>query len=120
MIELNIGLNLKSQPNFDAGIFERDRAIRCLLRHIDPKVIVYRTDTSYQHEGTTVHEPVLVAQLTATGKQLDALGNALGAMFEQDCYAAYWPDTGDGLLVGPRAEQWGEFNPAFFIRFLGG
>jgi len=119
-IELNIGLDIEGQPNEGPAITERDRAVRALLRHIDPQASMYRTDTSYQRDGETVHENVLVAKLAdASYRQLDALGAALGAVFGQDCYAAYCPDTGDGQLIGPRADQWGEFNPAFFIRFLG-
>jgi hypothetical protein len=32
----------------------------------------------------------------------------------QDCIAVQLPD-GSGQLVGPKAEEWGDFNPAYFL-----
>lgn len=33
----------------------------------------------------------------------------------QDCVAAYNPTSGKGALIGPKAADWGPFNPAFFF-----
>lgn len=122
MIELNIGLDIEGHDNEGPAITERARGVRALVRHINPQASIYQTGSSYQRDGEAVHEHVLVCQLShiPTAKQLSAMGAALGSLFGQDCYAAYWPDTGDGLLIGPRAEQWGEFDKQFFIRYLGG
>ena len=34
---------------------------------------------------------------------------------KQDCIAAYDMDRKYGDLIGPKAAEWGEFNPAFFL-----
>lgn len=34
---------------------------------------------------------------------------------KQDCIAAYDMDRKCGDLIGPKAAEWGEFNPAFFL-----
>ena len=34
---------------------------------------------------------------------------------DQDCIAVYYPRTGNGTLVGPKAAAWGTFNPEYFL-----
>ena len=60
-------------------------------------------------------EPTLVAYIEvnflAWRKGLYTLAQAYG----QDCVAAYVPLTGEGMLIGPQAAAWGEFNPEYFF-----
>ena len=37
--------------------------------------------------------------------------------FQQECVAVYFPVTGEGKLIGPRAHAWGEFHIDKFARF---
>jgi len=37
----------------------------------------------------------------------------------QECIAVFDPESGNGELIGPRAEKWGEFNPHYFFRLDG-
>lgn len=63
-------------------------------------------------------EPTLVANVTYVGyspslclQSLYAIANDL----DQDCLAVYREKTGRGALIGPRAAEWGTFNPEFFF-----
>lgn len=62
-------------------------------------------------------EPTLVAEVMFMGhlEQLHAKVTALSDLLQQDCIAVYNPITGQGDLIGPRAAEWGPFNPEFFI-----
>lgn len=73
---------------------------------------------------TQGEEPTVVAQVL-TGGGVGRVGAeakifALAAELNQDCIAVYSPATGEGSLIGPRAEKWGAFNPAFFKMTDGG
>ena len=39
----------------------------------------------------------------------------LARHFAQDCIAVWYPRTWRGVLIGPNAAAWGEFNPEYFI-----
>lgn len=67
-------------------------------------------------------EPPLVVTAEFGNSPLHGLGSGVNATFgqaakalNQDCIAAYSPFTVRGRLIGPKAEAWGEFNPAMFI-----
>lgn len=72
-------------------------------------------------------EPTLVVKVKPTaGMAASRQGNAVrNAVFElakalnQDCIAVYLPIADKGELIGPRAAQWGEFNPAYFFKLDG-
>lgn len=66
-------------------------------------------------------EPTIVAEVESwtdglgfDAAQARAIAD-LSADLGQDCIAAYDLSEGRGLLLGPRADAWGDFNPAFFI-----
>lgn len=46
---------------------------------------------------------------------LDRTAEKVADWLEQDCIAVCTPCFGSGKLIGPRADKWGAFNPAFFI-----
>lgn len=43
----------------------------------------------------------------------------LAQRLNQDCIAVYDPARQHGELIGPNAEKWGAFNPAFFLQLDG-
>lgn len=49
--------------------------------------------------------------LNAARLRIDRLAQAL----QQDCIAAYSCDQHYGELIGPKASDWGDFNPSFFL-----
>ena len=66
-------------------------------------------------------EPTIVAEIEswADGIGIDAAQARAIAQLSidlgQDCIASYDLSEGRGLLLGPRADAWGDFDPAFFI-----
>ena len=40
---------------------------------------------------------------------------ALAQVLGQDCIAVHMTPAGAGRLIGPRADAWGDFDPAYFI-----
>jgi hypothetical protein len=72
--------------------------------------------TSVRRSAT---EPTLVARVTIDdGDMAEALYEA-SVQLAQDCIAVWCPPTNLGLLIGPNAAAWGEFNPEFFLVFSG-
>lgn len=68
------------------------------------------------HESDTEPTLVAVVHLLANNyliimQQLHRVAEDL----EQDCIAVYHEHTNAGALIGPRAEEWGPFNPEFFL-----
>lgn len=64
----------------------------------------------YQHAGETT--------LIANGTLLDGCGELLWELCDrtnQDCIAVWYPRLNNGVLFGPHAAEWGDFNPEFFI-----
>ena len=58
-------------------------------------------------------EPTLVIEVPASVSH--ATLNRLAHTFDQDAVAAYDVAKGEGKLSGPRASEWGTFNPDFFL-----
>ena len=119
MYLLNIGLdNLPAEAGVSIGrraLFAA-RALRAVgLSNLGAQVV--NSDT----------EPTLVVKMDAMGslasaKQGNAVKRAVFALSEalnQDCIGFYLPIADKGELIGPRADKWGEFNPAFFFKLDG-
>lgn len=62
-------------------------------------------------------EPTLVVRVTSINGPSFTLANLrqLAIDLGQDCIAVYRPKTGGGALIGPKAAEWGPFNPAYFF-----
>lgn len=103
---LNIGLAREGQPNLTAD--EAGQALRAVMSCAVVSSALYASDTEPTLVMSCVGQPrymtVYMAQVYRAAVTLD-----------QDCIAVYWPEVGSGALVGPREEEWGEFNPAYFI-----
>lgn len=94
----------------------------CWLRghHMPPSkaiAAIYSVGGNIRHheEFESNTERTLVASLTKplTREQLETLSNYL----DQDCIAQH--DGIEGQLVGPKAEEWGPFNPDYFLTMDG-
>ena len=63
-------------------------------------------------------EPTLVAEVISPNANpflaLQLLRRVADEL-DQDCIAVYRELTGGGALIGPRAAEWGPFNPEFFL-----
>ena len=63
-------------------------------------------------------EPTLVAEVAtgfATALTVLQLLYKVSEELKQDCIAVYRELTGGGALIGPRAAEWGPFNPEYFL-----
>lgn len=101
MILLNVGLHTKTGAPLDWGtviasvLKEGVRVIRCT-------------------EKQSASEPTLVIEINRPLSDNEAywVSVALG----QEAIAQQTAD-GEGQLYGPKAEEWGPFNPDFFLTF---
>ena len=55
-------------------------------------------------------------EVTLVVTYFEAVGSltVLCAELDQDCVAVYGHDIGRGALIGPKASEWGEFDPEQF------
>jgi hypothetical protein len=97
---LNIGLAVNGNSNIGSGT-----AIREVIATFGA------ASFEFKHSDT---ELTCIACVEHPGTGVFAIEH-LARLLQQDCIAAYYPETGHGALIGPRAEAWGEFNPEFFI-----
>jgi hypothetical protein len=102
---LNIGLNTNTNGNIGVGTVLRDVEAHG-FELLD--VATHWSDT----------EQTVVARV-GTGPVPDGAVNFfighLARLLSQDCIAVYNPATREGYLIGPKADDWGPFNPEFFI-----
>lgn len=110
---LNIGLAREGEPDNSAP----DTLAQLMLLELDDpnaEVITWSVVTS-DTEKTVIAAVYLPGGVTITHNRIAALAETLG----QDCIAAYCENTRTGALLGPRAAQWGEFNPEYFFLLNG-
>ena len=60
-------------------------------------------------------EPTLVLTVEDNEPGLDNRIDELAKTLKQDCIAVWYPEESWGMLIGPKAAEWGNFNPAFFF-----
>lgn len=120
IVELNIGLHRDGEPNDELNVAKRaaysHRVLSEILalRGLRSQVI---RGVTYEGPGSEiVIEPTLAARcVVEVGREdlvqlLDMAADRLG----QGCIAA--TADGEGLMVGPLADQYGAFNPDYFVR----
>lgn len=114
---LNIGLNTPTGT---------------LLNALDVRRAI-NVDTAFQVERTTHvvsdSEPTLVVHVSLPHRDpncapglspaLRTQLSAVSELLQQDCIAAWNPDTAAGELIGPRAALWGQFDGKKFLLFDG-
>ena len=101
---LNIGLAREGNSNIGVGTVLRE------IYRVG-KLVTY----SVHHSDT---EATVVA-FVAAGSDYRAQVEFLSVLLSQDCIAVYDVDTKAGELIGPKAAEWGEFNPEYFVLFDG-
>jgi len=107
MLILNIGMARKSLPNTTAA------RVVAELFHAGFQVqahAVFQSDT----------EPTVVAIVKPVDFMQDERLFSVAIELGQDCIAVYDLDLAKGRLIGPKADEWGEFNGDYFIKFDGG
>lgn len=98
MYTINIGL---ANP-----VTKRDNSVDFTLS----KALNYIRDITNVRVSYDGDEPTVIIQYAFhTGSLV-----VLCAELDQDCIAKYDHLTGNGSLVGPKADEWGEFNQEYF------
>ena len=102
MAVINVGLNVGPTPTWSIA----DVVIAISLSvHIDNTII-----SVTQYCSDTENTAVVVLRDALTEKE----ANELCYVLHQECIAQLAPIYG-GQLLGPKAAEWGEFNPEYFI-----
>ena len=112
-IELNVGLYSTKGHNSAQAIASRQSLADVLVLGIGA-IASARTVNEFDLDK----EPTVVYALNTTLSQAE-IEDALFFMcdrLKQDCIAMYYPDMGQGKLVGPNPTQWGDFNIDSFER----
>ena len=114
-ILLNIGLARKGKPDL--------HVVDVLLALEGHGVTVFRHAV---HQSATEATVVAAVELPRAPDERHAAAHGdLGAVYraaqqlEQDCIAVYDPAIKQGILVGPKAADWGEFQPRYFLNLNG-
>lgn len=106
MIVLNIGMNVGTETKHTVQSLKEAIGGMGLIRFGGAAMSVHSSDT----------EPTAVVCLAGT---LDIAHAAkifdLAVELEQEAIACWDPYTQTGKVIGPKAESWGDFNPAFFL-----
>lgn len=84
-------------------------------------------EAQYEHEGEARIERTLVLRIEQAAAISDEIFPNAPEVYlwserlNQDCIAVHWHDNETGgthaELVGPKSEEWGEFNEEFFHSF---
>jgi len=107
-----------TQINIEFGAMRPERALQRVQTRFPGASAQLRTSTYLDDQGVPQQTSVIVAVIPSTWLRfplLDAL-YALCQRFGQDCAGVRY-FNGTGELVGPRAAQWGAFNPEYFITY---
>jgi len=113
MLTLNIGLNVAAHNAPNGKAFQL--SVPSVLKHLEIRMSVHDVRT---YRSNTEDTLVVVAQYGSTiphRMRVQAIAGDL--MQDAIAYTAreLSEDEATGYVVGPRAEKWGEFNPAYFI-----
>lgn len=113
---LNIGLDgIQVEPSFTNGE-QNPATITAAFRAVQ-----VARQLGFRFEETKLlrsdSEPTLVARVVCKNPNQDVA--ILAQHLNQDCIAVYDESSKRGALCGPRAERWGDFDPAFFFTLKG-
>lgn len=112
---LNIGLN--GVPQEVDNVYSIGRKIPAFETALTSvKCLNFKVITCAVVESDT--EPTLVVRATHAG-DVRVCTTWLAEKLNQDCIAVYIPSKNEGHLYGPRASEWGDFNPEFFFMLDG-
>lgn len=112
-VHLNIGLARAGQSNIGPGTVLRE------LHNCGFSVVrnVVRTSDT---EPTVVAECLVPDALLGAGYSgLKSMVDFLAKLCGQEAIAVWIPEREVGLLAGPNADAWGQFNPEFFLTYDG-
>lgn len=121
IIELNINLNVIGRRNSLADCNKRAQtAIFYFAAHFGIANVTRRGSQVEGDDGMLHDQDILLARVHTGNYSVEETLRkiaVLSAELEQDCIALRWPDNFEGVLVGPKATTWGDWDESLFQRF---
>lgn len=121
IIELNINLNVIGRRNSLNDCNTRAWASMAYLNTHFVNADATRRQAQVEGDDGMLHDQdILLARVhtgNATVEEILRKIAVLSAELEQDCIALRWPDNFEGVLVGPKATTWGDWDESLFQRF---
>lgn len=86
---------------------------------LDPSTVLRAfRQRGFQHIANALHrsdsEDTVVMAMIQPARAMRAI-DELAAELDQDCIAVAFTGNGAGVLIGPKADDWGAFDPSCFI-----
>lgn len=114
MIILNIGLVTSHNHYRDGGLPQGDNLAKEVALSLLEK---YGFNVLWNTVAQSSTEKTLVAGVSAHGlTDGDRFKlNKIASLLQQDCIAVFDTTCGEGHLIGDYADDWGTFNPEYFL-----
>lgn len=114
-IILNIGLDgVPADKSFTNGRPNPATVARALTAVQAVRALNFKLTPGNSRVLESNTEKTLVAIVDHDGDVVDAVYQ-LAEKLNQEAIAVWWPARAEGKLIGPKAEAWGEFDPAQFL-----
>ena len=110
---MQIQMNIEVPPGRERDLAAAVRSHFGKWPQVQPFVASYEGPDGPETQTVQVLS-VDAPRASQTTSHVVGLAYLLSVEFEQDCVAVYFPETHHGMLVGPNAVKWGDFDPAFF------
>ena len=107
--QINVGLEVPNQTSDISDLLERADRASVLLNQRFVNVLTSLKESS--------SELTLVAQFDDVLGCVEQAAREISDLLAQDCVAVFNPAAGTGKLIGERAESWGPFNSAYFLKY---
>lgn len=120
--EMNIRLDIRGRRNSIADCTQRAQQALDILHEAfgNQRVQARREDIQVEDERLdqlNLDQNLVVRLNVPTTIYAVRVGQEIAEALEQDAVAIYLPGQRHGVLVGPNAHAWGEFDLGKFIRF---
>jgi len=107
--QINVGLEVPNQTSDISDLLERADRASVLLNQRFVNVLTSLKESS--------SELTLIAQFDDVLGCVEQAAREISDLLAQDCVAVFNPAAGTGKLIGERAESWGPFNSAYFLKY---
>nr|DAV34459.1 MAG TPA: hypothetical protein [Caudoviricetes sp.] len=113
MREFVLNIGLKTSPHFTLGGKMEDLHAGNVLAALP----VFNIDFDCAKIAQSETEKTLILSGRSDTEYLDfeKAIKGLSDALRQDCIAVYYPQSGSGVLIGSRSDDWGVFDKQYFI-----
>lgn len=112
---INVKLDAKTFPSDDVA--ERYQAVLNIVRKYFTRSVGEVRNVQYEGPSGPIHEwtAVIAFEFYSSKEMVNMALQGISRACNQDCIAVLF-DDGVGQLIGPKADQWPEFNISHFRR----